>query len=188
MAGGSGGRVLGRSRRWVLVCGLMAMVVGAPAGVVVSPAAGGGGPVPQFVIAYQSEKVMDVPGGSTAQGVQMVQWTAHGEPNQEWLFLPFGSAHVVVSSLSGMVLDVSGASTADGAVVVQWPWAGTPNQVWFVAPFANTSVIISASSGKVLDVSGASLDDGAPLIQFSWLGGFNQLWDLFPSSRFPTGA
>lgn len=172
-------RVFGRGRSWVTAFGLMAMMAAVPAGIGVSPAAGGViTPVPEFVLSVNSELVMDIPGASTAQGTQLVQWEGHGGANQEWLLLPFGEggAYVIVSSLTGMVVDVARASTADGAAVVQWPWAGTANQVWFVAPFGADWVFISASSGKVLDVTGASIDNGAPLIQFTWLGGLNQIW------------
>jgi hypothetical protein len=154
----------------------MAMVASGATGAGISPA--GAIPADESILSLNSDLVLDVPGGSTEQGVQLVQWEPHFGTNQEFTFYQFAdNAYVIISTVSGLALDVAGNSMDDGAPVIQWPWSGTANQIWFDLPFGDSSVLVSASSGKVLDVSGASLDPGAPLIQFTWVGGLNQIWD-----------
>jgi hypothetical protein len=38
------------------------------------------------VIARHSGRVLDVEGGSSASGAQIIQWGYHGGGNQRWLF------------------------------------------------------------------------------------------------------
>jgi hypothetical protein len=132
-----------------------------------------------------SGKLMDVSGGSQAPGTTVIQWSAHGGPNQQWRFEPLGGdLYKVVSVSSGQVLDVAGGSTAAGADVIQWPWHGGSNQQWRVVPLssvvpgASSDVlqITSARTGMALDVSGGSGAEGAHVVQWPWHGGPNQQW------------
>ena len=75
--------------------------------------------------------VLDVAGGSTAEGAAVVQNPWSGAASQVWWAPPFGDhGALLVNMGSGMVADVAGASQEDGAPVIQWTWNGGPNQVW----------------------------------------------------------
>ncbi|GLZ29053.1 galactosylceramidase [Lentzea sp. NBRC 105346] len=71
-------------------------------------------------------RALDVPGFSTTQGTQLVQWTVNPGANQQWTF----SGNTLTNRHSGMLADVSGASTAENAPVIQWPSNGGANQQW----------------------------------------------------------
>ncbi|MGI9022562.1 MAG: RICIN domain-containing protein [Acidimicrobiales bacterium] len=78
----------------------------------------------------ESGLVLDVAGGSTAEGAAVVQNTWSGALSQIWWTPPFGDGDLFVNMSSAKVVDVSGASQEDGAPLIQWTWNGGPNQVW----------------------------------------------------------
>src|SRR5436190_2134323 len=88
------------------------------------------------IVNFNSGMVLDVAGGSTAEGAKIVQWPWNGGPNQIWRAIPFSTwggdpnTFLIISSASGKVLDVNGASKADGASLIQWTWNGGLNQIW----------------------------------------------------------
>lgn len=76
--------------------------------------------------------VLDVEGGSTSEGAQIIQFKEHltNPDNQLWTFemISFtddaarpATAYLIKNKKSGMVLDVKGASNEDGAPVIQFP-------------------------------------------------------------------
>ena len=87
------------------------------------------------MVNVNSNKVLDVAGGSTGNGAVLVQHefgpTLGQVESQVWFLLPWGSTHTVfVNYKSGLVMDVSGGSGAENVPLVQWPWTGQANQVW----------------------------------------------------------
>ncbi|MCA1705425.1 MAG: RICIN domain-containing protein [Actinobacteria bacterium] len=79
----------------------------------------------------ESGLVLDVAGGSTADGAAVVQNTWSGALSQIWWVPHVGGYELMVNMGSGKVLDVAGASNADGAPLMQWTWNGGLNQLWF---------------------------------------------------------
>jgi hypothetical protein len=107
--------------------------------------------------------VLDVEGGSTAAGAQIIQFKEHltNPDNQLWTFEEIDftnelakpvSAYLITNKKSGMVLDVKGASNENSAPVIQWPAhpstttqtefgpstsvesPNTDNQLWILTP------------------------------------------------------
>ncbi|HEX9047404.1 MAG TPA: RICIN domain-containing protein, partial [Verrucomicrobiae bacterium] len=126
----------------------------------------------------RSNKVMDVSGGSTASGAQIVQWSYNGADSQKWDIAWQGNGQYSATGVaSGDVVDVNGGSTAAGAKLIIWPYWGGNNQLWNVVPYSDGFFhFISAKSGLVADVSGGSTAGGANLIQWPDNGGSNQQW------------
>ena len=138
----------------------------------------------QSVTAKHSGKCLDLAGWSTANGVQMQQWSCNGGTNQQWLFKDVGNAkYQIVSKTSGKCLDVKDGNTADGAIVQQMDCqAGATKQQWtFVPEAGGYNKLKSVASGKCMDVTAMSTADGAKLVQWSCgatnvAGGDNQRW------------
>ena len=135
------------------------------------------------VAGASSGKMVDVTGGSAAEGAAVIQWTANGGTNQRWTFHPTGDGyHTITNVRSGKLLDVAGGSTADSAAVVQTTGVsgnGTASQQWQLRPVAGSTTsftVVNRNSGKLLDVTGASTTDGAALIQYADRGSANQRW------------
>lgn len=81
-----------------------------------------------------STLLLDIPGGSTANGAPVSLWTPNGGfDNQRFLLERQGSGNYLIRAKhSNLVFDVNGGSTADGAGVIQWPLHGGANQLWQV--------------------------------------------------------
>jgi hypothetical protein len=125
-----------------------------------------------------SSKAVDVNGGSTNNGGNIIQWDYSGGNNQQWIFNPQGNGYyAIINKNSNKALDVNGASNNAGAGIIQWDYSGGDNQQWQV-----TSVgfgyykIINKNSGQSLDVNGGSTWNGGDIIQWYWSNGNNQQW------------
>jgi len=132
------------------------------------------------IVSRNSQKCLDVFGASTDDAASVIQWSCHGDANQQWkLELAGNGAYRLVARHSGKVLDFFGGLTDDLAPVIQFPLDSGNNQLWTLEPVEDGYVrIVARHSGKALDVAGASLDDGAPVIQYRPHDGANQQWLL----------
>ena len=143
-----------------------------------------------YFISAQSDKALDVPGGSADDGLQIQQYGLNGGANQQWEIInlydtdspPQGFGAVpclIVNVQTSKALDDWLASTDDGNPIRQFRAHGGPNQRWYIKYGPATDarfVIINKLSKKVLDVSGASMNDGAGIIQYQEHDGLNQQW------------
>jgi endoglucanase len=132
------------------------------------------------VINRNSNLVLDVIGGSTANGAQVIQGTWNGGNNQQWQIIDNGGGYYrIINRNSAHALDVNAGSTANGANVIQWPWNGGNNQQWQIIDNGGGYYrIINRNSGQALDVSGGSTANGTNVIQWPWSGGNNQQWQV----------
>ncbi|HEX9045464.1 MAG TPA: RICIN domain-containing protein [Verrucomicrobiae bacterium] len=129
------------------------------------------------IVCRRSGKVMDVSGGATTNGAQLVQWTYNGANSQKWNLAWQGNGQYRATGVaSGKVVDNGGTSTAGAKLAIQ-PWNGGTSQLWKIAAYSDGFChIISANSSLLVDVNGGSTADGANLIQWSNNGGDNQQW------------
>ena len=152
--------------------------------VTVSGSSGGGGSGNLIangtytLLNVNSGLALDVPGWSTANGVQIDQWANNGGNNQKWQLTNLGNNVVeLVNVNSGKALEVAGGSTANGATVDQWTYGGGANQQWTVISVGSGAYeLANKNSGQALDVSGANTGNGGLLLQWPYSGGANQKW------------
>jgi hypothetical protein len=79
--------------------------------------------------------VADVPGLSTADGAEIIQYSDNGGANQRWLPVDRGGGRYEIrSKLSGKTLDVEGASLNGGANLIQMTASGGNSQRWGLEP------------------------------------------------------
>jgi Ricin-type beta-trefoil lectin domain-like len=128
--------------------------------------------------------VMDVSGGGTNAGAQVIQWPYHSGANQQWAFVPDGTFLQIKNRNSGLVLDVSGGSTNALANVIQWTNHNGLNQQWLLVPDGGYDAIVNVNSGLVADVSGGSTSAGAHVIQYGFHNGLNQQWASIPLNPY----
>jgi len=136
------------------------------------------------IVNRNSGLVMDVSGGSTNAGAQVIQWTNHSGANQQWYLLPVGNSFLIANRNSGMVLDVSGGSTNAGANLIQWGGTYGLSQRWFLVPDGGYDLIENVNSNLAADVSGGGTNAGAHMIQSTFNNGLSQQWELVPVSPF----
>lgn len=136
------------------------------------------------IVTRNTGMVLDISGGNTGNGGQLIQYPTHGGNNQLWRlyqqangFFAFQAVH------SGRVLDINGCTTSV-VNVQQMDWNGSDCQVFRLdAASADGSwgdwvFIRNKNSNLVLDVSGASMSPAGNVIQYSQKGSGidNQLW------------
>ena len=133
-----------------------------------------------------SNLVMDVSGGSTANGALVIQWTNHSGTNQQWKLTQTASGVYTLTNVnSGLCLDVLNHSTSQGTQLDQWTCNGSANQEFALDAVGNYSSAGNASyelanlgSGLVVDVANGSTSTGGTVIQWPTNGGTNQEWTL----------
>ena len=81
-------------------------------------------------------RVLDVPGGQTANGTSLQVWDANGTAaNQQWRASQNGDGSYTLTNVgSGRVLDEPGGQTGNGTQMVIWDSNGGANQHWRARP------------------------------------------------------
>ncbi len=132
------------------------------------------------IVNRHSGLVMDVSGGSTTAGTNIIQWSNNGGDNQEWSLVSTSNGYYnLVNRHSGQLADVSGGSTTAGTNIIQWPSNGGDNQQWSLVSTSNGYYnLVNRHSGQLADVSGSSTTAGANVIQWPNNGGNSQQWSL----------
>lgn len=133
------------------------------------------------VINKNSNKSLDVNGGSTSDGGNIIQWDYWGGNNQQWsLSASSNSGYFSITNHnSNKVLDVNEQATNAGAGIVQWSYSGGASQQWQVVDQGfGYYKIINRNSGLALDVNGQSKANGGNIIQWYYNSGNNQVWQI----------
>ena len=115
-------------------------------------------------------RVVDVSGGSAANGTNIQMYTSNNTPAQRWDIKnvigsdgqPTGYVTIARTGRTS-VLDVSGGSKKAGANVQQYGQNGTPAQRWIPVKQSDGTFVFYSGLGRnlVLDVSGGSTSSGA---------------------------
>ncbi|MFI6007431.1 RICIN domain-containing protein [Streptomyces sp. NPDC051243] len=121
-------------------------------------------------------KAIDVSGGSTSAGANVIQWNDTGAPNQLWRWVAVGDgSYEIVNQKSGLLLGVTGGSGADGATIVQQADDNGASQHWTpVADGNGYYKIKNVNSGKLLSASNSTA--GTQLVQTTDTNADGQLW------------
>lgn len=123
-------------------------------------------------------KALDDPASSGTSGTQLITWTPHGGPNQQWqLTLNGDGSHTLVNGASRLCADVSGGSTAAGAAVVQATCTGGDSQRWKVTALGTGGYSVANKKSALL-LTTASGADGALVTQQPANGSAYQQWQI----------
>lgn len=136
-----------------------------------------------------SSDVLDVFGGQTSDGAEIIQWPGNDAKNQKWIFTVLEDGWVSIASYnSGRLLDLANSSTADGTRVEQWGATGALTQQWRLEAAGESRVTIrNRASGTLLSVESDSDADGAQIVIRADTGHASQRWTLQgpPGSEIP---
>lgn len=132
------------------------------------------------IVSRKSGKCLDIEGGKTSAGANVLQWDNNGGTNQMWYIVSNSDgSYTLKSVLSNKVLDVEDNSTKNGGNVIVWNSNNQDNQKWWITSLGNGYYsIISKRSGKSIDVEENSTKNGGNVIQWDYHGGENQQWEL----------
>lgn len=135
--------------------------------------------------ACSSSRVLDVAGGSSADGADVRLWASNMTGAQRVVARADAETGLYELSFSGTgkALDVSGAGTAAGTNVQQWSANGTKAQRWAISENADGtySVESALAEGLSLDVAGAGDFDGAGLDVWPANGTAAQRFSFIPA-------
>lgn len=126
-----------------------------------------------------SGQILDVNGGTVAQGAEVIQYPNVGSDNQQWTFRTHNGYTQLVNQRSSQVLAISGGLTNPGQPTIQWAANGGAEQDWRFHRTADGHYTIeNANSHLVLAVAQGSTSAGARAIQWTDTGAAEQKWDL----------
>lgn len=127
-----------------------------------------------------SNKYMDVAGGNTADGTNILQWTGTGRTNQQFTFTDVGNGtYKIINVATGKAVDVAGGSTNNAGNVLQWTYGGGPNQQFIlIATDNNYYKLKAAHSGRLVEVYGRGLNNDDNVDQFDDNNQNNGQWQL----------
>jgi hypothetical protein len=132
------------------------------------------------ITAANSALLLDVSGGSAANGAPVVQWSNTGGSNQRWtLARVSGNVYTITGVGSGKCLEVPDSSATQGARLSIYTCNGGANQQWsFASTGSSAFALVNLASGWVADVVSGSTSAGAQIEQWANNGGSNQHWTL----------
>lgn len=132
------------------------------------------------IVSANSERVLAVEGGSSADGARVAQWGEADGPGQRWRFAHQENGYYqIVAGHSDKCLTAHGSPGANGAPIGQQPCGAASGQQWRVEPLNDGMLrLVARDSGKVLDVSNCRIGDGAAIQQWGWLDNMCQRFRL----------
>jgi alpha-galactosidase len=116
-----------------------------------------------------SNRCLDVPNGSTTNGVQTDIWDCNGQANQLWTVTSGGQLQVY----GNKCLSASNNGTTRGTAAVIGDCTGAAGQQWRLN---SDTTITGVQSGLCLDVTGARTANGTLVELWTCNGGSNQKW------------
>jgi len=132
------------------------------------------------IVARHSDKALDVSGGSTDEGANLIQYVNGGGSNQQFIFVSTGNGYYnIVNRKSGLYLDIAGGSTSDGGNIIQWAETGGANQAFKAIALGGGWYRFEVkSSGKVISIASGSTANVANIEQRTWNNSTHQQFKL----------
>ncbi|WP_308170069.1 RICIN domain-containing protein [Acrocarpospora catenulata] len=169
-----------------LTIALGVVVAGAVALVIQGPAAAAPSPGTYTLVNAGSGQCLDVPSGSTADGVQLIQYTCNNNTNQRFTLSAQGSGYRLTAAVSGRCLGVADASTSAGKAIVQQSCTGATSQTWTLTQVGSTYRVINVNSAKCMNVVDSSTALAAGIQQNSCDSVTSKHWTFNTAGSVPT--
>ena len=128
--------------------------------------------------ALASNKVVDIDGGSTADGANVQLFEANGTNAQMFTITKQSNGYYQIKNLDGKVLDVYGGEKRSGAIVIQWSWNSGANQQWRFISAGDGYFYIQNALGYYLDVNGGGTANGTNIQVYEGNSTNAQKWKL----------
>ncbi len=119
-----------------------------------------------IISALNSNRLLDVPGGSRNSGMQIQTYSHNNTKAQKWKISHDADGYVIITNLnSGKVLDVAGGKTTNGTKIQQYQSNNTKSQRFIAVKTSDNKIqLVSAlDTAMVVDVSGASTKERAKI-------------------------
>ncbi len=124
-----------------------------------------------------SNKVIDVPSGSSDNSVVLHQWENCAAESQKWKAVKLDDGYAFISVNSGKAMTIVDDSPYGEVRLTQNEYKASEGQTFKLIHRGDGKYAIHpVCSDMVLDVNGASTDNGAEIMQYFYFGSDNQLW------------
>ena len=120
-------------------------------------------------IGQSSGRCVDVSGGSTSNGANIVIWTCHTASNQQWTSTTAGELRVY----GNKCLEAYQQGSTPGTRVSIFDCTGGNHQKWTVN---SNNTVTNRLSNLCLDVNGQGTANGTGIILWTCTGANNQIW------------
>lgn len=122
---------------------------------------------------------LDVPGNSTANGTQMIQYTDNGGQNQQWLIMATStSGYYQISNVSNNKYLDNYGSTANGAPINQYDQSSSNNQQWAITDLGGGYYRATCRTGGLAMDNGGSNNLEAGIVQSASSSSYSQQWKI----------
>ena len=113
-------------------------------------------------MASRANSVLDVSGGSSADGANVQIWQNNDTGAQKWNFSRnVDGSYTIVNAASGKALDAKDAAASSGTNTQQWSRNGSAAQRWYIEYVSGGFRLSSAlNTAFVIDVSGGNAANG----------------------------
>ena len=131
----------------------------------------------EFESSVDKNYVLDIQGGSTKDGAQMIVYKRNNGANQKYqTYLQSDGTYCIRSLKSKKWLTVESKTNK---YVQQWAWKGTKAQRWRLTVDASNRVtFVNVKTNKCFDVQHGKTKNGAKMIVYKSNNGLNQKWKL----------
>jgi pectate lyase len=106
---------------------------------------------------------LNLPGSSTAAGVQLQQNTCNGGTDQRWTLTAVGGGFTIRSVTSGLCVGVRNAATDAGKAVEQQSCNGSATQTWTMTASGSNYRVVNTNGGRCANIKDSSTATGAPV-------------------------
>ncbi|OZG61789.1 1,4-beta-N-acetylmuramidase [Bifidobacterium lemurum] len=127
----------------------------------------------------KSNMVMDISGGSVANGAKVQLYAWNETDAQRYTFTEVGNnVYRIVNVKSGKVLDAASGATGNGTAVQQYESNGTTAQHWHLMKVGSGYAFLNSKSGKAIDIPSGNASSGAKLQLYTSNMTKAQLWTV----------
>ncbi len=123
-----------------------------------------------------SSQCIDVAGGATVSGSQLVQNTCAAAQSQRWSPVRSGNFYSFRISNTGLCMEIEASSKRTGARVIQATCNGTTNEQFEMRKQALGYAFVARNSGLCVSIPSGSTAVGAGLTQQTCNGSTSQTW------------
>ena len=132
--------------------------------------------------------MLDVAGGSTANGANVRLYSNNGSMGQKWYLTYRDGFYTVQSMASGLALDVKGASVVPGANVQLYNSNHSDAQLWRIEESDGGYRLVNKVNGLVLDVEGGKAAKGTNVDVFRAGANATETWAISKTELIETGC
>lgn len=120
-------------------------------------------------MASRPNSVLDVSGGSSADGANVQIWQNNDTGAQKWNFSRnVDGTYTIVNAASGKALDVKDAAVSSGTNIQQWSRNGSAAQRWYIEYASGGFRLSSAlNTAFVIDVFGGNAANGTNVVLYA---------------------